>query len=263
MIESRSWNNCRQRPGAEGGVLAEALKRGGQRRGHHGRDRTAREHRQRDRHGDLEVTPADQCEREEGPPITMPMTRPVSNSRRSTERTVTPCRERPDQHRLCLGADRVSHVDHGGDEEGEQHVGLELLLEASDDRGRGHRPEQPNQQPGQPMPEALRDRLLGGAARACRFRPDSRPGAQDPLRARRAERAASGKAGSAPGTCRRRRPPPGCIRGAPPFPGRRAPAPVGPGGCNETVECALTCPRLPAHRRAAGRTDGRPASTAA
>ena len=42
------------------------------------------------------------------------------------------------------------------------------MLEAPDDRGRGHRPEQPNQQPGQPMPEPLRDRFLGGAARACR-----------------------------------------------------------------------------------------------
>ena len=45
--------NRRQRPGAEGRVFAEALKRGGQCRRHHGRDRTAREHRQRDRHGDL------------------------------------------------------------------------------------------------------------------------------------------------------------------------------------------------------------------
>ena len=45
--------NRRQRPGAEGRVLAEALERGGQRHRHQGRDRTTREHRQRDRHRDL------------------------------------------------------------------------------------------------------------------------------------------------------------------------------------------------------------------
>ena len=42
-----------QRPGAEGRVLAEALKRGGQRRRYQGRDRAAREHGERDCHGDL------------------------------------------------------------------------------------------------------------------------------------------------------------------------------------------------------------------
>ena len=45
--------DCGQRPGPEGRVLAEALKRGGQRRRYQGRDRAAREHGERDCHGDL------------------------------------------------------------------------------------------------------------------------------------------------------------------------------------------------------------------
>jgi len=45
-----------------------------------------------------------------------------------------PRRQRPNHHRLGLGAHRVGHVDDGRDEEGQQDVGLELMLEAADDR---------------------------------------------------------------------------------------------------------------------------------
>ena len=94
-------------------------------------------------------------------------------------------------------------------------------FEGSERSRRGHRTEHPNHQPGQPMPEALRDRLPGGAARVPSRR-DS-PQARQVLFVLDEQDPAPGTAGSAPGTGRRRRPPPGCIHGDPPLPGRRAP----------------------------------------
>ena len=44
-----------------------------------------------------------------------------------------------DHQRLGLRAHGVGHVDHGGDEDGQQHVGLQALLEGADQQRGDHR----------------------------------------------------------------------------------------------------------------------------
>jgi hypothetical protein len=67
-----------------------------------------------------------------------------------------------------LSPDRVRHVDDRGDEDRQQHLLGKYVLERSDDPRRRHRPEEPEREPGQPMPEPATYWLLGRGARPRR-----------------------------------------------------------------------------------------------
>ncbi len=170
-------------------------------------------------------------------PISAPIARPLISSAVIAVRQWAPVAMPADHERLGLRADRVRHVDDGRHEEGEQDLLVELLLEAGDERDRGHRADQPDQQPRQPVPDpqhAPAPRRQSGPP-ACRA--GSRPSAPCPRCAPRPSRRASARTGSA-------------RRSAPPRRRRRSSSTP----CSTIRWAASSRSTL----RAEGRRDGRP-----
>ena len=140
-------------------------------------------------------------------------------------------REAADHERLGLGADGVGHVHDAGDEERQCYLCLEFALEGADNRRGDHRARQPDQQPGQAVPEAPHAPVRYWLRVPKRHRGRSRRGGPCPRRARRGARREDGAGERALETGLRRRrsrdsTPRGPRRATPPVPGRRREIPL-------------------------------------
>ena len=122
----------------------------------------------RERHGDrdIDVAPSQPREREERDGEDRPDQQAGDELATNNRSDGNTDREAADHERLGLGADGVGHVHDAGDEERQCYLCLEFTLEGADNRRGDHRAGQPDQQPGQAVPEAPPHPF--GTGSACR-----------------------------------------------------------------------------------------------